>query len=95
MRQTLILGYRNMLNNTRDVGIFWVHLVMYAMLCICLGFVFFQLDHSWYAPACSCLMTLFGPCIDAMIQAFAAYEIMQLSYICGHAYEIIAVLQSS
>lgn len=47
LRQTLALTHRNILNGARDLGVFWVRLVMYAMLCLCLGFVFFQLDNSW------------------------------------------------
>jgi len=45
--QTAILTQRAVKVNIRDVGVFWMRLVMYAMLCICLGFVFFRLDHSW------------------------------------------------
>ena len=51
LKQTATLMHRNLLNNTRELGIFWVRLVMYAMLCICLGFVFFQLDQSWCVHA--------------------------------------------
>ena len=47
MHQTWTLTCRTLKNNIRDIGIFWIRLAMYAMLCICLGFVFFQLDHSW------------------------------------------------
>lgn len=49
--QTAVLTMRALKTNTRDLGVFWMRLIMYAMLCVCLGFVFFQLDHSWYAIA--------------------------------------------
>lgn len=45
--QTMHLTRRSFLNMMRDVGIFWLRAGMYIMLCVMLGFVYFQLKHSW------------------------------------------------
>ena len=46
-KQTLVLTERAMLNNQRDPIIFWLRCVMFIMLCMCVGFIYFQLDNSW------------------------------------------------
>lgn len=45
--QTPILTYRTLLNNWRNVGLFWMRLAMYTMLCLCIAFVYFQMGDSW------------------------------------------------
>eukprot|EP01025_Chloroclados_australasicus_P007707 TRINITY_DN1255_c0_g2_i1.p1 TRINITY_DN1255_c0_g2~~TRINITY_DN1255_c0_g2_i1.p1 ORF type:complete len:648 (-),score=54.65 TRINITY_DN1255_c0_g2_i1:460-2403(-) len=42
-----ILIQRNFLNMLRNMGIFWLRLVMYVILCVCLGTIFIDLDKSW------------------------------------------------
>jgi ABC-type multidrug transport system permease subunit len=46
-RQTLVLTERAMLNNKRDPIIFWLRCAMFIMLCLCVGFIFFQLGKDW------------------------------------------------
>lgn len=45
--QTSILTFRTFLNNWRNVGLFWMRLAMYTLLCLCIAFVYFQLGNSW------------------------------------------------
>lgn len=45
--QTSILTYRTFLNNWRNVGVFWMRLAMYIVLCLAIGFIYFQLGDSW------------------------------------------------
>ena len=45
--QTGILTYRTFLNNWRNVGLFWMRLAMYIVLCLAIGFIYFQLGTSW------------------------------------------------
>ncbi|PSC72150.1 ABC transporter G family member 11-like [Micractinium conductrix] len=45
--QTSVLTYRTFLNNLRNVGVFWMRLAMYVMLCLGVAFVYFQLGNSW------------------------------------------------
>lgn len=45
--QTSVLTYRTFLNNLRNVGVFWMRLAMYVMLCLGVAFVYFQLGDSW------------------------------------------------
>ena len=45
--QTSILTYRTFLNNWRNVGLFWMRLAMYIVLCLAIGFIYFQLGNSW------------------------------------------------
>ncbi|GAB4819573.1 hypothetical protein N2152v2_006619 [Parachlorella kessleri] len=47
LRQTSVLTHRTFLNNLRNVGVFWVRLAMYIMLCLGLAFIYFQLGDSW------------------------------------------------
>lgn len=47
--QTAHLTRRSFLNMMRDVGVFWLRAGMYIMLCLVLGFVYFQLTQSWCA----------------------------------------------
>jgi hypothetical protein len=46
-RQALVLTRRTLTNNWRDLGVFWMRLVMYVMLCFCIGFIYFRMDSSW------------------------------------------------
>ena len=48
-RQVAILTQRAMLTNARDLGIFWMRMAMYVMLCLCIGFIYFRMDHQWKA----------------------------------------------
>lgn len=45
--QTTVLTHRTFLNNLRNVGVFWMRLAMYVMLCLGVAFVYFQLDDAW------------------------------------------------
>ena len=45
--QTSVLTVRTFMNNWRNVGLFWMRLGMYVMLCLCIAFVYFQLGDSW------------------------------------------------
>lgn len=45
--QTTILTWRTFLNNLRNVGVFWMRLGMYIVLCLAIGFIYFQLGGSW------------------------------------------------
>jgi ABC-type multidrug transport system permease subunit len=45
--KTSVLTVRTFLNNLRNVGVFWMRLAMYVMLCLAIGFVYFQLDDAW------------------------------------------------
>jgi len=45
--QTSVLTWRTFLNNMRNVGVFWMRLAMYMMLCLCIGFIYFQLGDTW------------------------------------------------
>lgn len=47
MVQTWHLTHRSFLNMMRDISVFGLRAAMYIMLCVVLGFVYFQLDHSW------------------------------------------------
>lgn len=47
--QTLILTLRSSLNMTRDFRYFWLRLMLYLLLMICMGTVFTNLDHSLYS----------------------------------------------
>lgn len=47
LNQTTYLTWRTLLNNFRNVGVFWMRLAMYIMLCLCIGFVYFQLGDAW------------------------------------------------
>ncbi len=42
VRQASVLTHRTFLNNLRNVGLFWMRLAMYVMLCLCIAFVYFQ-----------------------------------------------------
>lgn len=45
--QTGILSWRTFLNNLRNIGVFWMRLGMYIVLCLAIGFVYFQLGGTW------------------------------------------------
>lgn len=47
VKQTLVLTERALKSNWRDVGIFWMRLVMYVGLCLCIGFLYFQMGNDW------------------------------------------------
>lgn len=45
--QTGVLTHRTFINNYRNVGVFWMRLAMYMMLCLCIAFIYFQMGNSW------------------------------------------------
>lgn len=45
--QTLILTKRSFVNNTRNIGLFWLRLIMYLMLSVCIGTIYLRLGFSW------------------------------------------------
>ena len=45
--QTGVLTARTFVNDYRNVGIFWMRLGMYMMLCLAIAFIYFQLGDSW------------------------------------------------
>jgi hypothetical protein len=45
--QTGILTWRTLINNWRNIGLFWMRLGMYIVLCLAIGFIYFQLGTSW------------------------------------------------
>eukprot|EP01023_Acetabularia_acetabulum_P037446 TRINITY_DN3551_c0_g1_i5.p1 TRINITY_DN3551_c0_g1~~TRINITY_DN3551_c0_g1_i5.p1 ORF type:complete len:625 (-),score=111.88 TRINITY_DN3551_c0_g1_i5:523-2397(-) len=47
LNQLGILVKRNFLNMIRNLGVYWLRLAMYIVLCICIGTVFIDLSKSW------------------------------------------------
>ena len=45
--QTGILTWRTLINNWRNIGLFWMRLALYIVLCLAIGFIYFQLGDSW------------------------------------------------
>jgi len=45
--QAYVLTKRTFVNNTRNIGIFWLRLGMYIMLCIMIGTIYLRLGYSW------------------------------------------------
>ena len=45
--KTAVLTERTFLNNLRSIDVFWMRLAMYIVLCLGVGFVFFQLNSNW------------------------------------------------
>ncbi|GLC35641.1 hypothetical protein PLESTB_000000400 [Pleodorina starrii] len=45
--QTLVLSRRMLINNWRNIAVFWLRLGMYVMLCICIGTIYLKLGHDW------------------------------------------------
>ena len=46
-KQTAVLTQRSFTNNWRDIGIFWMRLAMYMLLCLCIGFIYFRMNKDW------------------------------------------------
>ena len=46
-QQTAVLTQRALLTNARDIGVFWMRLAMYVLLCLCIGFLYFREGHGW------------------------------------------------
>ena len=42
-----VLTQRTFVNNVRDLGVFWIRVVMYSFLCLVIGFLYFRMSHSW------------------------------------------------
>eukprot|EP01024_Parvocaulis_polyphysoides_P041151 TRINITY_DN3769_c0_g1_i13.p1 TRINITY_DN3769_c0_g1~~TRINITY_DN3769_c0_g1_i13.p1 ORF type:complete len:630 (-),score=98.92 TRINITY_DN3769_c0_g1_i13:808-2697(-) len=42
-----ILIKRNFLNMLRNLGVYWLRLGMYVVLCVCIGTIFIDLSNSW------------------------------------------------
>jgi len=47
--RVLILTWRSFLNMSRDFGYFWLRLVLYMLLMICIGTTFSHLGHTLYS----------------------------------------------
>ncbi|KAG2450898.1 hypothetical protein HYH02_004730 [Chlamydomonas schloesseri] len=45
--QVYVLTKRMLVNNWRNIAVFWLRLGMYVMLCICIGTIYYNLDNSW------------------------------------------------
>lgn len=39
--------HRTSVNFWRNLGVFWLRLAMYTMLCLCIGTIYYKLDYSW------------------------------------------------
>lgn len=52
--QFRVLLHRTVLAFLRDLGAFWLRVVMYTCLCVCLGTVYFQLGSGWNEGAVRC-----------------------------------------
>ncbi|KAK9818551.1 hypothetical protein WJX74_006208 [Apatococcus lobatus] len=79
--QTFYLTWRNLLNMMRNVGLFWIRAGMYIMLCLVLGFVYFQLRHTWHDVFSRTALIFFGVAFLTFmsIAAFPAFvEEMQV-----------------
>ncbi|KAF5826796.1 ABC-2 type transporter-domain-containing protein [Dunaliella salina] len=74
--QALVLSQRMFVNNTRNVGVFWVRLVMYLIVCICVGTVFLDLGTSWKETFSRAAMLLYvaGFLTFMCISAFPAFS---------------------
>lgn len=48
-KRVLILTQRSFLNMSRDFGYFWLRLVLYMLLMICIGTIFSHLGHTLYS----------------------------------------------
>uniref|UniRef100_A0A7S3R9H3 ABC transporter domain-containing protein n=1 Tax=Dunaliella tertiolecta TaxID=3047 RepID=A0A7S3R9H3_DUNTE len=73
--QALILSQRMFVNNMRNVGMFWIRLVMYLILCICMGTIFFDLGNTWKETFSRAAMLFFvaGFLTFMSISAFPAF----------------------
>ncbi|KAG1652464.1 hypothetical protein FOA52_009206 [Chlamydomonas sp. UWO 241] len=47
LTQNLVLAKRMFVNNTRNIGVFWLRLGMYIVLCIMMGTIFLNLGKTW------------------------------------------------
>ncbi|KAG2444072.1 hypothetical protein HYH02_009015 [Chlamydomonas schloesseri] len=45
--QVYVLTKRMLVNNWRNIAVFWLRLGMFLMLCICMGTIYFDLQHDW------------------------------------------------
>ncbi|GIM01286.1 hypothetical protein Vretimale_6074 [Volvox reticuliferus] len=45
--QVLVLTQRMLINNWRNIAVFWLRLGMYVMLCICIGTIYYKLGNDW------------------------------------------------
>jgi hypothetical protein len=46
-KQCLTLTRRSFVNMSRDIGYYWLRLVIYIVLSLCLGSIYFKLNHSY------------------------------------------------
>ncbi len=51
IRQCFILTRRSYVNMSRDIGYYWLRLVIYIMLTICIGTIYFKVGHEFSAIA--------------------------------------------
>ncbi|CAG9466909.1 unnamed protein product [Pedinophyceae sp. YPF-701] len=75
LTQTLVLTQRSFVNNYRNIGIFGIRLGMYTMLCLVIGWIYFDLGDSWediQARAAS-LFFVFGFLTFMSISGFPAF----------------------
>jgi len=47
LTQNLVLSQRMFVNNVRNIGVFWLRLGMYIILCIMMGTIFLDLGNTW------------------------------------------------
>lgn len=47
IERTIALTSRTFLNYFKNIGVFWMRLAMYVMLCICIGTIYFDMGKSW------------------------------------------------
>ncbi|KAG2436775.1 hypothetical protein HXX76_006299 [Chlamydomonas incerta] len=45
--QVWVLTKRMLVNNWRNIAVFWLRLGMFLMLCICMGTIYFDLGYDW------------------------------------------------
>ncbi|XP_073103925.1 ABC transporter G family member 1 isoform X7 [Elaeis guineensis] len=45
--QCIVLTKRSFINMHRDLGYYWLRLAIYAMLCLCIGTMFYDIGHSY------------------------------------------------
>lgn len=47
MTQCSVLTKRSCVNMHRDLGYYWLRLVIYLVLCLCIGTMYFNIDDSY------------------------------------------------
>ncbi|EFJ40488.1 hypothetical protein VOLCADRAFT_99753 [Volvox carteri f. nagariensis] len=57
--QVAILTKRMLVNNWRNIAVFWLRLGMYIMLCICIGTIYLKLGNDWVGTYSRAAMMFF------------------------------------